>query len=153
VGLNGTPVEIGYNGHIQVLYLTIHELPFTRVSAVRFPSGAEGNIFHTTRIYYTVYVFISIKLDKIKPNLKKNTFSKLSWPELELSHSQSLPCPSTTTPYFLLSIVVWRIVFSRLNIFIISLCLARYGASEAVYPCNVVEKIHEYFRSKMRQYL
>jgi hypothetical protein len=32
-------------------------------------------------------------------------------------------------------------------------CLANYGASEAVYPCNVVEKIHEYFRSKMRQYL
>ena len=49
--------------------------------------------------------------------------------------------------------VLWRIEFSRLNIFIISLCLASYGASEAVYPCNVVEKIHEYFRSKMRQYL
>jgi hypothetical protein len=49
--------------------------------------------------------------------------------------------------------LLWRIVFSRLNIFIISLCLASYGVSEAVYPCNVVEKIHEYFRSKMRQYL
>jgi hypothetical protein len=24
-------------------------------------------------------------------------------------------------------------------------CLANYGASEAVYPCVVVEKIHEYF--------
>ncbi len=48
---------------------------------------------------------------------------------------------------------LWRIVFSFLNIFIPSLCLASYGASEAVYPCNVVEKIHEYFRSKMRQYL
>ncbi len=32
------------------------------------------------------------------------------------------------------------------------MCLAKYGASEAVYPCNVVEIIHE-FRSKMRQYL
>jgi hypothetical protein len=49
--------------------------------------------------------------------------------------------------------ILWGIVFSRLNIFINSLCLASYGASEAVYPCNVVEKIHEYFRSKMRQYL
>ncbi len=48
---------------------------------------------------------------------------------------------------------LWRIVFSCLNIFILSLCLASYGASEAVYLCNVVEKIHEYFRSKMRQYL
>ncbi len=29
-----------------------------------------------------------------------------------------------------------------------------YGASEeAVYLCNVVEKIHQYFRSKMRQFL
>ena len=28
-----------------------------------------------------------------------------------------------------------------------------YGASEAVYLCNLVEKIHEYFRSKMRQCL
>jgi len=27
-------------------------------------------------------------------------------------------------------------------------CLANYGASEAFYPCIVVEKIHEYFRSK-----
>jgi hypothetical protein len=34
-----------------------------------------------------------------------------------------------------------------------SMCLANYGTSEAVYPCNVVEKIHEYFRSKMRQCL
>jgi hypothetical protein len=50
-------------------------------------------------------------------------------------------------------LVLWRIVFSCLNIVIPSLCLASYGASEAVYPCNVVEKIHEYFRSKMRQYL
>ncbi len=33
------------------------------------------------------------------------------------------------------------------------MCLANYGASEAVYPCNVVEKIHKYFRSKMRTYL
>ncbi len=49
--------------------------------------------------------------------------------------------------------VLWRIVFSYLNIFIRSMCLANYGASEAVYPWNVVEKIHEYFRSKMRQYL
>jgi hypothetical protein len=31
-------------------------------------------------------------------------------------------------------------------------CLANYSASEAFYPCIVVEKIHEYFRSKMRQY-
>ncbi len=30
-------------------------------------------------------------------------------------------------------------------------CLANYGASEAFYPCIVGEKIHEYFRSKMRQ--
>jgi hypothetical protein len=55
--------------------------------------------------------------------------------------------------YFWIYEMVWRIVFSRLNIFIISLCLASYGASEAFYPCNVVEKIHKYFRSKMRQYL
>jgi hypothetical protein len=48
---------------------------------------------------------------------------------------------------------LWRIVFSYINIFICSMCLANCGASEAVYPCNVVEKIHEYFRSKMRQYL
>jgi hypothetical protein len=32
-------------------------------------------------------------------------------------------------------------------------CLANYGAIEVVYPCNVVEKIHGYIRSKMRQYL
>jgi hypothetical protein len=49
--------------------------------------------------------------------------------------------------------VLWRIVFSYVNIFIRSMCLANCGASKAVYPCNVVEKIHEYFRSKMRQYL
>jgi hypothetical protein len=48
---------------------------------------------------------------------------------------------------------LWRIVFSYVNIFIRNMCLANYGASEAVYPCNVVEKIHEYFRSKMRQCL
>jgi len=29
--------------------------------------------------------------------------------------------------------------------FISYMCLANYGASEAVYPCVVVEKIHEYF--------
>ncbi len=39
------------------------------------------------------------------------------------------------------------------NIFIRNMCLANYGTSEAVYPCNVEEKIHEYFRSKMRQCL
>jgi transposase InsO family protein len=39
------------------------------------------------------------------------------------------------------------------KIFIRSMCLPNCGASEAVYPCNVVEKIHEYFRSKMCQYL
>ena len=38
-------------------------------------------------------------------------------------------------------------------VFINNMCLANYGASEAVYPCNVVKKIHEYFRSKMRQCL
>jgi hypothetical protein len=27
-------------------------------------------------------------------------------------------------------------------------CLPNYGAGEAFYPCIVVEKIHEYFRSK-----
>jgi hypothetical protein len=48
---------------------------------------------------------------------------------------------------------LWRIVFSYVNIFIHSMCLANCGSSEAVYPCNVVEKIHEYYRSKMRQYL
>jgi hypothetical protein len=58
-----------------------------------------------------------------------------------------------TYSYIKISKALWRIVFSLLNIFIISLCLASYGASEAVYPCNVVEKIHEYFRSEMRQYL
>jgi hypothetical protein len=29
--------------------------------------------------------------------------------------------------------------------FILYICLANYGASEAVYPCVVVEEIHEYF--------
>ncbi len=48
---------------------------------------------------------------------------------------------------------LWRIVFSCVNIFTRSMCLANCGASEAVYPCNVVEKIHEYLRSKMSQYL
>ncbi len=53
--------------------------------------------------------------------------------------------------------VLWRIVQS-LNIFIrnmcrICICLANYGASEAVYLCNVVRKILQYFRPKMRQYL
>jgi hypothetical protein len=28
------------------------------------------------------------------------------------------------------------------------MCLANYGASEAIYLCNVVEKIHQYFRPK-----
>jgi hypothetical protein len=41
--------------------------------------------------------------------------------------------------------------YSRLNIFIRNMCLANYGASEAIYLCNVVEKIHQYFRPKMRQ--
>jgi hypothetical protein len=36
-----------------------------------------------------------------------------------------------------------------LNIFISYTCLAHYGASEAIYLCNVVEKIHQYFRPKM----
>ncbi len=31
------------------------------------------------------------------------------------------------------------------------MCLANYGASEAIYLCNVVEKINQYFRPKMRQ--
>jgi hypothetical protein len=37
---------------------------------------------------------------------------------------------------------VWRILYSRLNIFIRNMCLANYGASEAIYLCNGVEKIH-----------
>jgi hypothetical protein len=28
------------------------------------------------------------------------------------------------------------------------MCLANYGASEAIYLCNVVEKTHQYFRPK-----
>jgi hypothetical protein len=33
-----------------------------------------------------------------------------------------------------------------INVYFISCsCLANYGASEAVYPCVVVEKIHESF--------
>ncbi len=31
------------------------------------------------------------------------------------------------------------------------MCLANYVFSEAIYLCNVVEKIHQYFRPKMRQ--
>ncbi len=31
------------------------------------------------------------------------------------------------------------------------MCLANYGASEAVYLCNAVEKILQYFRFNMRQ--
>ncbi len=30
------------------------------------------------------------------------------------------------------------------------MCLAKYGACEAIYLCNVVEKIHQDFRPKMR---
>ncbi len=41
--------------------------------------------------------------------------------------------------------VLWRIVFSLLIYIYVVLCLANYGASEAVYPCVVVEEIHEYF--------
>ncbi len=33
------------------------------------------------------------------------------------------------------------------------MCLANNGAREAIYLCNVVEKIHQYFRPKMRQML
>jgi hypothetical protein len=33
------------------------------------------------------------------------------------------------------------------------ICLANYGASEAVYLCNGVVKIHQHFRPKMRQYI
>ncbi len=75
--LNRTPVEIGYNGPIRVLYLTINELPFLQ-ECQRFDSrgGQKEIFFHTTRIYYTVYIFISIKLDKIKPNFK-NSFFKM----------------------------------------------------------------------------
>ncbi len=40
-----------------------------------------------------------------------------------------------------------------LNIFISYMCLAKYGASEAIYLCKVVEKIHQYLRPKMRQIL
>ncbi len=40
---------------------------------------------------------------------------------------------------------LWRIVFSFLIYIYVVSCLANYGASEAVYPCVVVEKIHEYF--------
>ena len=43
---------------------------------------------------------------------------------------------------------MWRIVFSLLIYVYVVLCHANYGASEAVYPCIVVEKIHEYLRSK-----
>ena len=69
--LNRTPVEIGYNGPIRVLYLTINELPFMqRVSAVRFPRGAEGNFISYNRNICTILsdVFISIKLHKIRAN-------------------------------------------------------------------------------------
>jgi hypothetical protein len=44
-------------------------------------------------------------------------------------------------------------VEDRFNYVNILFVIAKYGASDAIYPCNVVEKIHEYFRSKMRQYL
>jgi hypothetical protein len=43
---------------------------------------------------------------------------------------------------------MWRIIFSLLIYVYVVFGLANYGASEAVYPCIVVEKIHEYFRSK-----
>jgi hypothetical protein len=53
---------------------------------------------------------------------------------------------STNTPslpqvsyHYYNSKIVCRIVFTYLNIFFRSMCLANYGASEAVYPCNVVE--------------
>jgi hypothetical protein len=36
--------------------------------------GRRKFVFHTTRIYYTVYIFISIKLDKSKPNFKNDFF-------------------------------------------------------------------------------
>jgi hypothetical protein len=38
-----------------------------------------------------------------------------------------------------------------LNIFIFVYVSRKYGASEAIYLCNVVEKIHQYLRPKMRQ--
>jgi hypothetical protein len=38
-----------------------------------------------------------------------------------------------------------------LNISIFVYVSRKYGASEAIYLCNVVEKIHQYFRPKMRQ--
>ncbi len=45
----------------------------------------------------------------------------------------------------LLCLILWRIVFSLLIYIYVLSCLANYGASEAVDPCVVVEKIHEYF--------
>ncbi len=41
--------------------------------------------------------------------------------------------------------VLWRTAFSLLIYIYVVSCLANYGASEAVYPCDVVEEIHEYF--------
>ena len=74
--LNRTPVEIGYNGHIRVLYSTMNELPFMQ-ECQRFDSRErQKEIFFHKRIYYTVYIFISIKLDKIKPNFN-NCFFKM----------------------------------------------------------------------------
>ncbi len=48
-----------------------------------------------------------------------------------------------------ISYILWRILFSLLILiyllilFMSCVCLANYGASEAVYPCVVVEEIHE----------
>jgi hypothetical protein len=41
--------------------------------------------------------------------------------------------------------VLWRTAFSLLIYVYVVLCLTNYGASGAVNPCVVVEKIHEYF--------
>ncbi len=101
----GQLLKLCYNGHIRVIYLTIHELPFTRVQPEW--GRREKNFFIQKKEKNILYFicFISIQLDKIKPNLKtkENTFFiKLPSPGLEPLAPLISVCTSTTTPYFLL---------------------------------------------------
>ncbi len=58
VDLNSTPVEIGYNGPIRVLYLTINEFPFMQ-ECQRFDSrGGQKEIFFIQQEYTILSIFL-----------------------------------------------------------------------------------------------
>ncbi len=113
--LNRTPVEIGYNGHIRVLYLTMNELSFMQ-ECQRFDSRWRQKeiFFHTSWIYYTFYIFISIKLDKIKPSLKKLLFQ--NGHGQDLNHDTSCLCPVPLPLHHIFSCLGWKIYNYKTNI-------------------------------------